>query len=44
MRFFVEQGHTFQIAFMEDEDVVEEIIEVNKDNFEEFEKRIEEKT
>lgn len=44
IRFFVEQGHTFKIAFMDDENVGEEIIEVNKDNFEEFAKRMEEKT
>ncbi|WP_156064603.1 hypothetical protein [Methanobrevibacter sp. YE315] len=44
MRFFVEQGHTFQIALMGNGDVVEEFIEVNKDNFEEYAKRIKEKT
>lgn len=44
IRFFVEQGHTFQIAFMDDETISEEIIEVNQDNFEEFAKRMEEKT
>lgn len=39
IRFFVEVGHTFKIAFMDD-DSGEESIEVNKDNFEEFAKRM----
>ena len=43
LRFFVEQGHTFEIIFMEDGKVSEETIEVNKDNIEEFAKRMEEK-
>ncbi|WP_406535699.1 hypothetical protein [Methanobrevibacter sp.] len=43
IRFFLEQGHMFKIAFMEDGKVGEEIIEVNKDNFEEFAKKEEEK-
>lgn len=43
IRFCVEQGHTFEIAFMDDEGIGEEILEVNKDNFVEFAKRMEEK-
>lgn len=43
LKFFIDQGYYFQIATMDDDEVNDDWMVVNKDNFEEYKYMIESK-
>lgn len=44
LRYLVDQGHEFNVGFLEHGEISEEYVHVRKDNFEKFAERMEEKS